>query len=112
MTALESSSATPAPPASAGGAGTFPRPPRRKGFSLLTAGDKITLAVMVGIPTALVIGLIIIPTLASVILSFTSWNGIGGLNEIVFIGFKNYADLANLYQPFWPAVSHGRRQGD
>ena len=94
----------PAPPASAGGAGAFAR--RRRRFSLLTRGDKITLGLMVGIPTFLVVVLILLPTLASVVLSFTSWDGIGGLDAIKFIGLKNYEDLVNVYQPFWPAVRH------
>lgn len=61
---------------------------------------------MVAIPTPLVAVLILLPTLASVVLSFTSWNGIGGFDKIEFIGLKNYSDLINIYKPFWPAVSH------
>jgi multiple sugar transport system permease protein len=94
----------PAPPASAGGAGRFAR--RRRRFSLLTRGDKITLGLMVGIPTFLVVVFILLPTLASIVLSFTSWDGIGGLEAIKFIGLKNYDDLVNVYKPFWPAITH------
>ncbi len=61
---------------------------------------------MVGIPTFLVVVLIWLPTLASVVLSFTSWNGIGGLDAIKFIGLKNYENLVNVYPPFWPALRH------
>lgn len=95
---------TPAPPAPAGGAGVFAR--RRRRYSLLTRGDKLTLALMVGIPTFLVVFFILLPTVASVILSFTSWSGVGGLDKIQFIGLKNYTDLFSIYKPFWPAVSH------
>jgi multiple sugar transport system permease protein len=49
---------------------------------------------------------IIIPTIASIVLSFTSWSGIGGLDKIQFIGIKNYQDLVNVYKPFFPALAH------
>jgi ABC-type sugar transport system permease subunit len=91
-----------APPAlSSGGA-----PRRRSRFSVLTRRDKVLLAAMVGVPTFIHIFLIWLPTLASIVLSFTSWNGIGGLDRIKFIGLKNYENLANVYPPFWPALSH------
>jgi len=61
---------------------------------------------MVGIPAFIHIFLIWVPALGSVILSFTSWNGIGGLDKIRWIGLKNYENLINVYQPFWPAVQH------
>ena len=51
--------------------------PRRKGrYSLLTGRDKVTLALMVGIPTILCLSFIWLPTLASILLSFTNWRGI------------------------------------
>jgi multiple sugar transport system permease protein len=92
------------PPAPAGGVSSTRR--RSKHYSLLTRRDKITLWVMAGIPTFLVIVFVVIPLLASVVLSFTSWNGIGGLDKIKFIGLKNYTDLFTIYKPFWAAVSH------
>ncbi len=101
-----------APPASTGGASlsqgpsaTGPRRSRRR-FSLLTRRDKVTLALMVGIPAFIHIFLIWLPTLGSIILSFTDWNGIGGLDKIKFVGLKNYDTLVNLYQPFWPALQN------
>ena len=94
------------PPAPAGGVASSPTEKRKKRYSLLSRGDKITLWLMAGIPTFLVCFFILLPTFASVILSFTSWNGIGGLEAIEFIGFKNYSDLFTIYKPFWPAVSH------
>jgi multiple sugar transport system permease protein len=103
-------SPVPAPPASAGGAapaiGAAPTPRRRSRYSVLTTRDRLTLALMVGIPTFLVVFFVILPTIASVILSFTSWNGIGGLGAIKFIGLKNYSDLVTVYQPFFPALLH------
>ncbi len=102
-----------APPAAAGGAFTSPGPgtaPKRRRskrkFSLLTRRDKLTLALMVGIPAFIHIFLIWLPTVGSVILSFTDWNGIGGLDRIRWVGLKNYDTLATIYAPFWPAVQH------
>jgi multiple sugar transport system permease protein len=103
VTLPPTTSANPTPPAPAGGVGTSAR---RGHFSVLTASDRITLGLMVGIPTFLVVLFVLLPTVASVALSFTDWNGIGGLEDINFVGFKNYSDLFTLYPPFWPAVLH------
>lgn len=103
MTLPPTTSANPTPPAPAGGVGTSAR---RGHFSVLTASDRITLGLMVGIPTFLVVLFVLLPTVASVALSFTDWNGIGGLEDINFVGFKNYSDLFFVYPPFWPAVLH------
>jgi multiple sugar transport system permease protein len=86
-----------------GSAARVARPRRR--YSLLTRQDKIVLALFVGIPAAIHIFLVWIPTLASVALSFTSWNGIGGLENIDFVGLQNYARLP-AYPPFIPAFTH------
>jgi len=61
---------------------------------------------MVAIPTFFVVGLIWLPAIASVLLSFTSYNGIGDLNEIEVIGVENYRNVFTNYPPFWPAVQH------
>jgi multiple sugar transport system permease protein len=95
-----------APPAGAGGATAHPRPRPRKRYSLLTNRDKLTIALMVSIPTFILVVFIIIPTVASIVLSFTSWNGIGGLAAIKFNGFDNYIDLVTVYKPFFPALTH------
>ena len=98
------------PPAtSASGVDGVARPRIRRGrhFSLLTRRDKITLAIMVGVPAFVHIFFIWVPTIASAILSFTAWNGIGGLDRIKFVGLKNYSDLfGGIYPPFWPALEH------
>jgi multiple sugar transport system permease protein len=99
-----SSAPVAAPQAQAGGAAARPRP--RKRYSLLTTRDRLTIAVMVAIPTFILVLFIIIPTIASIILSFTSWSGVGGLDKIQFIGIKNYQDLVTVYKPFFPAVAH------
>jgi multiple sugar transport system permease protein len=99
-----------APPATAGGAlspsvtGKRRRGSRR--FSLLTRRDKWTLALMVGIPAFIHIFLIWVPTILSIVLSFTSWDGVGGIDSIKFVGFKNYNTIFNIYPQFWAAFSH------
>jgi multiple sugar transport system permease protein len=61
---------------------------------------------MVVVPIVMTIGLVWLPAIATVLLSFTNWNGIGSISDIQFIGFKNYHDVATIYPPFWPAVQH------
>jgi multiple sugar transport system permease protein len=96
-----------APPVDSGGASVASRGKRRRSrYSLLTRRDKLTIGAMVGIPAFIHIFLIWVPAIGSVILSFSSWNGIGGLDRIRWIGLKNYENLVNVYQPFWPAVQH------
>ena len=94
-----------APPLDSGGASAASGRRRRR-FSILTRRDRLTIGLMVGIPAFIHIFLIWLPALGSVILSFTSWNGVGGLDKIRWIGLKNYENLINIYQPFWPAVQH------
>jgi multiple sugar transport system permease protein len=77
--------------------------PRRR-YSLLTRRDKITLGLLVGIPAAVHIFFVWLPTLASIALSFTSWNGIG-LDKIQWVGARNYEALF-AYRPFFPALTH------
>jgi multiple sugar transport system permease protein len=97
---------TPAPPVS-GGAGVSPSAAvARRRYSTLTRWDRLILVAMVAVPTFLVVTFILLPTILSVILSFTSWNGIGGIDRIKFIGFDNYVNLFTKYKPFWPALSH------
>src|SRR6478609_3357116 len=93
-------SAPPGPPT--GGADALERPRRR--YSVLTRRDKIVMGLMVGIPTFLCLALIWFPTIFSVGLSFTNWQGYTGLEAKNFIGLKNYERLFTAYQPFWLAV--------
>jgi len=82
---------------------------RRGGFgtiSRLTMRDKITVYLMVGIPTATVVCLVVIPAIMSVVLSFASWEGIGGIKTIHWIGFDNYKNIVTIYPPFNPAIQH------
>ncbi len=61
---------------------------------------------MVAIPTALVVGLVWLPAIASVVLSFASWTGVGGLDTIEWIGTENYVNVFTIYPPFEPALQH------
>jgi len=72
----------------------------------LSARDKLALALMVGVPLVVVGGLIWFPTFASIFLSFTNWDGIGGITTAQWIGTENYNQVATIYPPFWPAVKH------
>nr|WP_328807090.1 sugar ABC transporter permease [Nocardiopsis coralli] len=84
---------------------TAPRP--RTGGALRNGrGDRITVALMLGVPAALVLGLVWLPALATVVLSFTRWDGIGGLETIEWIGVQNYVDAFTIYPPFGPALSN------
>jgi len=79
----------------------------RKGRAVRLSGrDRIALALMVGLPLIVVGGLIWFPTFASIALSFTSWDGIGGITTAKWIGTENYQQVATIYPGFWPAVRH------
>lgn len=82
------------------------RPKRRRRLSLLTRQDKIVLGLAVGIPAAVHVALVWVPTISSILLSLTTWNGIGGLDKIKFVGIDNYVKLFTSYAPFWPALLH------
>jgi multiple sugar transport system permease protein len=61
---------------------------------------------MVGVPLVVVVGLVWVPTLLSVLLSFTSWDGIGGVSTIHWVGTRNYHQILEIYPPFRPALRH------
>lgn len=90
-------------------AGRPGRTPRGRRLRRLTRRDKVVLAVMIGIPTTIHIGLVWLPTLGSVLLSFTEWSGLGGLETIEWQGLDNYRDIFTAYPPFWPALAHNVR---
>src|SRR3954469_19693988 len=85
------------------------RPATPKGggrLSRLTKIDKLVLAVMCGIPTLLLLAFVWVPTLSSVLLSFTAWAGIGGAGNARWVGVQNSPQTPTISPPFWPAVRH------
>jgi multiple sugar transport system permease protein len=61
---------------------------------------------MVLVPLALTLIFVVIPAMVSVLLSFTQWDGIGGISKIKWVGVQNYKDIVTIYPPFWPAMKH------
>ncbi|MGI5522538.1 carbohydrate ABC transporter permease [Micromonospora sp. CA-259024] len=79
---------------------------RRRRLRLLSRTDRVVITLMVLVPLLLVTGFVWLPAAATVLLSGTNWDGIGPLNEIEFVGARNYSDVVNIYPPFVPAVQH------
>ncbi|ONI86266.1 ABC transporter permease [Saccharothrix sp. ALI-22-I] len=102
MTALQS------PPEPAGTTGpTSPSPRRgRRRATALAPRDKLILGLMLGIPALVHIALVWVPAFGSVVLSFSSWDGIGGFEDIEWVGIQNYVDIFTRYPRFWPAFQH------
>jgi multiple sugar transport system permease protein len=92
------------------GAAPLPAPKKRRGgqgsFNRLSRVDRIVVALMVGVPTLLVLWLVWLPGILSVVLSFASWQGIGGIGTIKWIGLENYKNVFTNYPPFHPAIEH------
>jgi multiple sugar transport system permease protein len=76
---------------------------RRGRLSRLSRRDLRVLALLLALPLLLEFALIWGPTLASVVLSLTSWDGVG---EIKWVGTQNYERIVTEYPPFPPAVRH------
>jgi multiple sugar transport system permease protein len=97
---------TPAPAPTGAGVRSPPPPGPHRRYSVLTRRDRIVLGLMVGIPVAFDLIFIWGPTLASILLSFTNWQGIGAITANNIVGLKNYQFLFTQYTQFWPALSH------
>ncbi|MEU3540699.1 carbohydrate ABC transporter permease [Streptomyces paromomycinus] len=80
---------------------TAARRARRRGPRRHTRRDRAVLCVLLGLPILLDLVLVWGPTMASVGLSFTDWDGVG---DIEWAGLGNYAHLFADYPQFWPAV--------
>ncbi|MEV1157044.1 sugar ABC transporter permease [Micromonospora chokoriensis] len=85
---------------------TTPTGGRRRRLRLLSRTDRVVITLMVLVPLLLVTGFVWLPATATVLLSGTNWDGIGPLNEIEFVGARNYDDVVNIYPPFVPAVQN------
>src|SRR5437588_7498750 len=81
------------------------QPCRRRRTRRFSTTDKLVLALMVGLPSLVLLFFVVVPTIASVVLSLTNWDGIG-LDTIHFIGAQNYIQIFTNYPAFWPAVEH------
>ncbi|HEV2872133.1 MAG TPA: sugar ABC transporter permease [Actinomycetota bacterium] len=82
-------------------------PRRRPGSRVRVSGtDRVLLFLMVAIPLAMVVLWVWLPAIASVVLSFARWTGVGGLDTIEWIGTENYKNVFTNYPPFAPALRH------
>jgi ABC-type sugar transport system permease subunit len=79
---------------------------RRRSVRSLLKRDKLVVLLLLGIPLLVDIVFIWFPALASIALSFTKWNGIGGLGQIQAYGIQNYHIATTIDPQFWPAVVH------
>jgi multiple sugar transport system permease protein len=79
---------------------------RRRRAVRLTVRDRIAIGLMLGVPMFVVGALVWFPTVTSILLSFTSWDGFGGVDSIKWIGGRNYDQITHIYPPFWPAFKH------
>jgi len=83
------------------------RPPRKpRQVRTLSGADRLIVALMVIVPTLVVVGLVWGPAIATVLLSFTDWNGIGNIADIKVVGLENYRNVTENYPPFQPAIEH------
>ena len=82
------------------------KPAKYKGINQVSGTDRLLVSLMVLVPTAIVLWLVWVPAVGSVLLSFTSWDGIGPIRDAKIIGFQNYVDVATIYPPFRPAIEH------
>jgi multiple sugar transport system permease protein len=74
---------------------------RRRRLSKLTGRDISVLASLVAIPVVLDLALVWATTIASIGLSFTSYNGV---TDVKWVGWRNYVQIFTIYEPFWRAV--------
>jgi multiple sugar transport system permease protein len=80
--------------------------PNRGRVRRLTLRDRLTVVFMLVVPLFLTITLVVLPALATVVLSFAKWSGVGDLSTIEWVGLENYRNVFTNYPPFWPAIQH------
>lgn len=100
-TSTKSPEAAPEPPPGAAPARRAAQGRKR----LLTRRDRLTLGLMAGLPTILHMTLVWVTALASILLAFTTWDGIG-FDAIHWVGLENFQQLFTINPRFWPAVQH------
>lgn len=79
--------------------------PRRR-LVRLSRGDRIVLILMAAVPTLLVLWLVWLPGIASVVLGFFRWEGVGSFDTATWVGLDNYRNIFTNYPPFKPAIEH------
>lgn len=89
-----------------GAARSAPPVAKRRKLRQLSIRDRVVLSLMAGIPTLLTVGLVWVPALASVVLSFSTWTGFGDFSTIQWVGTENYKNIFEIYPPFQPAIEH------
>lgn len=75
---------------------------RRK--ARMSTRDRVTVVLMVLIPTAVVATLVWVPAMATIVFSFFDWDGFGPFTEAKFVGTRWYTEAATIYPAFWPAI--------
>lgn len=83
--------------------GDTPSPGANSRWSLLSRTDRLVVWSMVLLPLAVHVAFVWVPAMASVVLSFSDWNGI---SELTWVGGQNYVDATTIYPLFWPAIAH------
>jgi ABC-type sugar transport system permease subunit len=73
---------------------------RKHGSHNFSGSDRFTLGFFVGFPTLLHIVFVWVPAICTMLLSFTFWDGIGGLKNIHWVGFTNYRQIYTLDSDF------------
>jgi ABC-type sugar transport system permease subunit len=73
---------------------------RKRGSHNFSGSDRFTLGAFVGFPTVLHILFVWIPAVCTILLSFTFWDGIGGLKNIHWVGFTNYRQVFTIDADF------------
>jgi ABC-type sugar transport system permease subunit len=71
--------------------------PKVRRLRQFDGSDRWVVLAMVGIPTLLHVCLVWIPTIASILLSFTDWKGLR-LDDIKWVGLKNYEQIFTVFQ--------------
>lgn len=71
---------------------------KKSGSHNFSGSDRVTLTAFVGFPTLLHILFVWVPAVCTILLSFTFWDGIGGLKNIKWVGFTNYRQVFTLDQ--------------
>lgn len=72
----------------------------------LSTRDRVTVALMILIPTAVAATLVWVPAMATIVMSFFDWDGFSPFSEAKFVGTRWYTEAATIYPAFWPAIQH------